>query len=146
MAKTALPFQSEAALVKALLGKLRSGKTPWGKVKTATEFDYQRGRTDVVAVSSCGAVVSFEAKLTKWKAAMHQAFRNTSFSHESFIVVPESVVARAIAHLEEFDRRNVGICFLKQGVLVVAHHARSVDPIQPWLTTKARHAVAQSKA
>jgi hypothetical protein len=136
-------YSSEAALVRAFVSGLRAGKAPWKIKSTAREFDYQRGRTDVVAVSHAGLVVSFEAKLERWKDAMHQAYRNTCFSHLSYVVLPEAVAQRAKYAAEEFDRRAVGICTVRGGKVVVVHESREVDPLQPWLAKRATAAAKQ---
>src|SRR5690349_20380937 len=90
-------YRSEAAFVRAFVSSLQAGSGPWELQSTAREFDYQRGRTDVVGVSQAGQVVSFEAKLDRWKDAMHQAYRNTCFSHRSYVLLPEPVAMRAKA-------------------------------------------------
>jgi len=130
-------FKTEAALVRAFIARLQAGSTPWKIQSTTKEFDYQRGRTDVVAVSHTGQVVSFEAKLDRWKDAMHQAYRNTCFAHLSYVVLPEAVALRAKDAAEEFDRRAVGICTVRGGKVVVVHQPRTVEPIQPWLSQRA---------
>src|SRR5437764_481965 len=83
------PYRTEAGLVRAFVSRLHADGGPWKVQGTAREFDYQRGRTDVVAVSGTGQVVAFEAKLDRWKDAMHQAYRNTCFSHLSYVLLPE---------------------------------------------------------
>jgi hypothetical protein len=130
-------FKSEAALVRALVSSLRSGSAPWSIQATAREFDYQRGRTDVVAVSSSGQVVSFEAKLGRWRQAMHQAYRNTCFAHLSYVLLPEAVAVKAKSAAEEFDLRAVGICTMKGAEVVVVHEPQPIDPLQPWLSERA---------
>jgi hypothetical protein len=50
-------------------------------VSFACEFDYSRGRTDVVALRDGEHVIAFEAKLKDWRTALHQAYRNTCFAH-----------------------------------------------------------------
>lgn len=130
-------FRSEAALVRAFVSSLHAGCGPWGVQSTAREFDYQRGRTDVVAVSQGGQIVSFEAKLDRWKDAMHQAYRNTCFAHLSYVLLPEAIAMRAKASLDEFDRRAVGICTVRGEAVVVIHEPERVEPLQPWLSARA---------
>lgn len=133
----ACPYRTEAALVRAFVLSLHSGAEPWNVQATAREFGHLNGRTDVVAVSQTGQVVAFEAKLDRWKDAMHQAYRNTSYSHLSYVVLPEAVAARAAAALPEFKRRSVGICTVRGGEVVVLHHPAQVEPLQPWMSERA---------
>ncbi len=123
--------------MRAFVSRLHAGSAPWDVQSTAREFDYQRGRTDVVAVSQGGQVVSFEAKLDRWKDAMHQAYRNTCFSHLSYVLLPESVALRAKESFDEFDRRGVGICTVQGEEVVVIHEPEPVEPLQPWLSERA---------
>jgi hypothetical protein len=131
------PFRTEAALVRAFVSSLHSGAEPWNVRATMKEFPNQNGRTDIVAVSGTGQVVAIEAKLEKWKDAMHQAYRNTSYSHLSYVLLPEPVALRAKHALPEFQRRGVGICTLRGGEVVVLHHPEPVQPLQPWLSERA---------
>jgi hypothetical protein len=103
---------------------------------TTREFDFQRGRTDIVGVARGDKVVSFEAKLTRWKDALDQAYRNTSFSHLSFVLLPMPVALRAKEHADQFDMRKVGICSVSKASVVVVHPAAKVIPILPWLCEK----------
>jgi hypothetical protein len=72
---------------------------------------------------------------------MHQAYRNTCFAHESYVVLPEPIARRASAHEYEFKRRAVGICYVSEGQVHVCLPARSREPIQPSLSRVARSAV-----
>ena len=126
-------YASEAALVDAFLVVLRRS-SPWGRVKASTEFDYQRGRTDVIALSSAGELLAFEAKLTKWRDALHQAYRNRCFARRSFVVVPRPVALVAMRYDEEFRRRKVGLCFVDNRHITVLIDAADNEPLQPWLT------------
>ena len=128
-------YATEAALVDdfvALLG----GENPWGKLIVGLEFDYQGGRTDVVAVSANGFVVAFEAKLERWRDALNQAYRNTCFAHRSYIVVPSETACRAARYEREFLRRKVGLCCLKNGILEVLFEPAQVSPTLPWLSDR----------
>lgn len=54
-------------------------------------------------------VISFEMKLTNWRRALRQAFRYSSFSHYSYVVMDEFYVCRALANLSAFRRANIGL-------------------------------------
>jgi hypothetical protein len=126
-------YESEAALVESFVTCLGSSESPWGDVKIALEFDYQRGRTDVVAVAHDGHIVAFEAKLDRWRDALNQAYRNTCFAHRSYIVVPQATAHRAARYHREFVRRKVGLCYVENGRLEVLLEPPLITPILPWL-------------
>jgi hypothetical protein len=139
---TQVGYRTESQLVRALVGGLRVESGPFGPLALSREFFYQRGRTDLVGVCAKGSVFAFEAKLTKWRAALQQAYRNTCFAHVSYVVLPWRTAKLAQRFSAEFDRRRVGICTVQAGSVVVLHEARLSDPIEPWLselaTAKAR--------
>ena len=76
-----MTFATEQMLVDRFVGLLEANRTPWGEVSYTREFDYSRGRTDIVAVASPDTLIAIEAKLKDWKYALHQAYRNTCFAH-----------------------------------------------------------------
>lgn len=128
-------FSSEQELVNRFLEGIHSGISPWGA--TATEFDYQSGRTDVIAIGEDNQLVAFEAKLTRWKIAVHQAFRNTCFAEESYVVLPKNIAVRAYAQHKEFSRRRVGLCYVENSDIVILILAPRVSPLNMWLNAKA---------
>ncbi len=109
----------------------------FGPLKLAKEFNYNRGKVDVIALTGNKDIIAFEAKLEKWRAALHQAYRNTCFANYSYIIVPENIAKRAMKHFSDFDDRAVGLCYISEGKLVVAHEAARSEPIQPWLSNRA---------
>ncbi len=133
-----IQYDSERALVEAFSDALVGSTDPWGGlVDHAFEFFYQRGRADVVALSPHGGIVAFEAKLRDWREALHQAYRNTCFAHESYILLPRGVALRVLQWDVEFSRRGVGVCTLEGGEVKILYPARKADPLQPWLSEKA---------
>ena len=132
-------FPTESALVDAFLEGLEEAR-PWGIKEVVCEFFYLRGRTDVVTVISGGHVVAFEAKLEKWREALHQAYRNTCFAHWSFVVVPPAAARQAVRSLDEFRRRRVGLCTIASGEVVVLYEPPWASPLQPWLAARAMSA------
>jgi hypothetical protein len=131
-------FANELALVEVFVSRLSTNRSPWGTVQVATEFYYQRGRTDVVAYTADESVIAVEAKLEDWRTAMHQAFRNRCFAHRSYVLLPKSTAVRAHRYAAEFDRRQVGICYLENADIVVLHPATECDPLEPWLSQRAK--------
>jgi len=138
-------FDSEGALVDKFLDCLRT-VSPWGSVKTGVEFFYQRGRTDIVAVDDGGCVIAFEAKLTKWREALQQAYRNTCFAHRSYVVLPKHTALLANRYSAEFELRGIGICYIWQDNVIVLQEAGEADPLQPWLARQAISWVTDSES
>lgn len=130
-------FQLESQLVQKLEGLLGSDNNPFTPLALAAEFNYVEGRVDLVASNGDGELFSFEAKLKRWKTAVHQAFRNTSFSHYSYVVLPADAVHQAIKRRHEFERRGVGLCAVAHHGLIVHIPATRQRPLLPWLTTTA---------
>jgi len=137
MGSVASRYTSEAELSREFCTLLEQAHNPWGQVAVLTEFFYIRGRTDVVAVDGQRDVIAFELKLERWTVALHQAYRNSSFAHRSYVVVPEHTAARAERHRAQFERRSVGLCYISQGAVVVSLPAPRQEPIQPWLSEQA---------
>src|SRR5438105_2952246 len=104
-----MTFANEKMLVSRLLSLLESQATCWGAVRVTPEFFYSRGRTDVVAVDEDESLIAFEAKLSDWKTALHQAYRNTCFAHSSYVVLPKKTALVAFRFVGEFEKRGVGL-------------------------------------
>lgn len=138
-------YASEVALVDDFMTGLKDS-SPWGGVRTAAEFYYGSGRTDVVALNAANELLAFEAKLTRWKDALHQAFRSTFFAAHSFVVLPEKAASKAAAFRGEFERRKVGLCSVKNGQISVLIPAQRVEPINPWLAAQAAEAIGVANA
>ncbi len=134
MKDTGALFRYEKLLVDDFCALLEAHATPWGRVVHTREFEYGRGRTDVIGVDDSGKVIAFEMKLRDWGKAMHQAYRNTCFAHRSYVVLPERAAELANQKAAEFIRRTVGICCVRDHAIVEKLAAKRNDPIQPWLT------------
>ena len=133
-----MTFTSEQTLVDTFVGLLETNRSPWGEVRLAREFDYSRGRTDVVAVADADTLIAVEAKLTDWKYALHQAYRNTCFAHRSFVLLPKEAAIAAGVFLVEFERRGVGLCYIDSAAnLVVPCDSPRASPVEPWLASEA---------
>jgi len=130
-------FRSESQLVRRLVGILETNATPWGRVQTLTEWDYRTGVTDVLARNRRNELIAFEAKLTDWRRACQQAYRNTTFAVRAYVVLPEAVANRVQACGELFARYGVGLCALSSRELSVLIEARPTQPLMEWLTTHA---------
>lgn len=142
-------FKTEQDLVNCFVTQLlRSNKLRCevDGVQLSAEFDYIRGRTDLVALSLEGELLAFEAKLTRWRIALHQAYRNTCFSDRSYVVLPLHVALRAAEFEQEFAIRKVGLCGISDGTLHVLLNAPRSIPTEPWLGERAREHIRVSRA
>lgn len=138
-----MKFDTEQKLVDQLLLLLKTDATLWGPVRVTSEFFYARGRTDVVAVGDGDMLIAFEAKLTDWKTALQQAYRNTCFAHCSYVVLPRPTAFTATQYIGEFQKRGVGLCYVDGHNVVVLHESPSNQPLEPWLATDAITAAVQ---
>jgi hypothetical protein len=128
----------ETELVVALSRCLDSGKSAWGKAPCTFEFGYEGGWTDVVALAPNGEVLAFEAKLHRWRDALHQAYRSQCFANRAYVVVPERTAEIARQYEAEFRRRRVGLCSMSDDDSVaVLIDVDSDAPLQPWLAARA---------
>jgi hypothetical protein len=135
-------YPSEADLVNRLVASLRRHDGPIAIAGLAREFPYRNGRADVV-VSTEGQVIAFEAKLYRWRWALHQAYRDTCFAHQSFVVLPWSQASIAMRYEAEFDRRGVGLCSIDDnGRLIILKAAMTREPLQDWLSEAAAAAAS----
>ena len=137
-------FGSERELVAQFVAALVADGAPWGYLRVTSEFFYGRGRVDVLGACEKKRVIAFEAKLTRWREALHQAYRNTCLAHRSYVVLPAHVAARALSSQREFQKLGVGLCTLIDGRVVILLDVPPTDPIQPWLALLAAESVSVS--
>lgn len=137
LARLVTGYRTERCLVDHFVRHLQEEAEDWALASVAEEFFYQRGRTDVIAVTKDGNVLAFEAKLTRWRDALQQAYRNRCFAHQSYVVLPERTARLAERYPAEFSRRAVGLCYLGEEEMVVLFKPMSAAPLQPWLTQQA---------
>lgn len=130
-------FASEKALSQVFDEAVAGGEAPFNPRFLAHEFDYCEGRTDVIAYDHYGDLFAFEMKLVKWRDALHQAYRNTSFAHFSYVVLPCKTAEKAVRWRYEFVRRGVGLCSVNEDGVKVEIEAKRLNPLRPWLTQSA---------
>lgn len=128
-------YTSEACLADDFSAVLSAKKGPFSHRSSASEFYYGEGRTDFVAVDDAGEVTAFELKLSRWRDALHQAYRNSSFAHYSYVVMPAASAQRAARQSKEFARRGVGLVAVDDGCMKLCIDAKRVEPLRPWLTS-----------
>jgi hypothetical protein len=130
-------FANEQMLVDTFVCLLMENRSPWGIVCAGREFDYSRGRTDVVAICDTDTLIAIEAKLEDWKYALHQAYRNTCFAHRSFVLLPKAAALNAFSYAGEFEKRGVGLCYIDGAGIVILQEAAHTSPLEPWLAGEA---------
>jgi hypothetical protein len=126
-------FDSELQMVDAAVRYIGSGKSPWGSVELVREWDYRHGRTDILLRKECGALVAIEAKLTRWQTAVDQAYRNTAYAGQAYVLLPQRVAERASQHISQFTMRDIGLCSLTEHGISVHIEAPSVHPLMNWI-------------
>lgn len=127
----------ECDLVEDFQGFLSSADNPFSSAQLAFEFNHSDGTVDIVARTLNGDLIAFEAKLTSWRVAISQAYRNTSFSHYSYVVLPPSTVKNAMKRRHEFERLGIGLCSVGPNGVSIEIPALRKDPFQPWITDTA---------
>jgi len=130
-------FDRESELVTAFERRLSQGEGPFAQLTIAFEFDYHEGRIDVIGRNDKGELFGFEAKLNYWQKAVHQAYRNTSFTHYSYVVLPDRAARKALRSRYEFERRGIGLCSITQDGIFIEIPAVKKTPLRPWLTDSA---------
>jgi hypothetical protein len=130
-------FSHEAQLVEEFTRLFCETNSPFDSSGFLCEFDYRSGRTDVISKTPENEIFAFEAKLTNWRVALHQAYRNSHFAHFCYVVLPRKAADRALENAGEFRRRGVGLCVVWQGGISVEIDAAENSPLLPWLTEEA---------
>jgi len=130
-------FSSEDEMVDSFADHLAHAHTPWGAVEFTREWDYRNGVTDVLARDSEGRLIAFEAKLSDWRRAAHQAYRNTVFAGVAYVVMPAGKAAAAAKHLPVFEAYGVGLCSFDGKRVRILIEAKPSKPLIPWLRASA---------
>lgn len=71
-------------------------------------------------VSSIQAeVVSYEAKLYRWKEALKQCIRYSAFSDRTYVVMDKDGVPSKASILHDFEENNIGLCVINNNKLEI---------------------------
>jgi len=130
-------FLTEACLVERFVGALQAGRTTFGAVQVTTEWNHRSGLVDVLVRNGGNALVAFEAKLSDWRRAFLQAYRNTAYANRAYVLLPKQIAHRALRDREEFEFRGVGLCSFDGSKVRVLIGAAEQDPLLRWLRAQA---------
>jgi hypothetical protein len=130
-------FPTEAALVEQFILALNRSRSAFGKVHVTTEWNHTCGQVDVLARDRASSLIAFEAKLTDWRRAFLQAYRNTAYANKVYVLLPDSIVHRAIKSREEFEDRGIGLCTFDGKKIRIVVEAVEQEPLLEWVRKKA---------
>ncbi len=130
-------YEYESQLVNDFRESLGQQESPLQIRNYAQEFNYGSGKTDIVAVSNDGDVVAFEAKLEKWKVAFHQAYKNSTFAHYSYVVLSPESIENALMWSHQFEKFGIGLCTVINSSINIFIHGKRREPLLNWLTESA---------
>lgn len=130
-------YKFESELVEEFRAALSDNASILAIIAVAPEFNYVEGKVDLIAINNDGDLIAFEAKLSRWRNALNQAYRNSSFVHYSYVVLPETILENVINYIDEFHRRGIGLCVFNSSGIRIEIPATRRMPIQPWLTSAA---------
>jgi len=138
-------YKYEINFVKDIEKKIVSHENLFKIAGLDFEFNYSDGRTDIIALNQKGDLISFEAKLNHWRKGINQAYRNSSFSHYSYLILPKNVAEKALKEIYEFKLRGIGLCSVDSSGITIEINACRKEPLQPWITKKAMNFIDYSK-
>jgi hypothetical protein len=127
-------FSTEIELVDRAMELLTNGCSPWGKVELVTEWDYRHGRADILARTAGNSLIALEAKLTRWQVACDQAYRNTAYATQAYVLLPEQIASRALQSCYRFEHRQIGLCSMTKSEILVLIEAPIASPLMSWVT------------
>lgn len=130
-------FASEAMLVERFVGALQSGRTHFRSVQVSTEWDHKSGFVDVLVRDCSETLIAFEAKLSDWRRAFLQAYRNTAYANRAYVLLPTRIAHRALKAREEFEFRGIGLCSFDGTTIQVLVEAAEQDVLLGWLRSRA---------
>jgi len=130
-------FSTEASLVERFVGALQSGSSVFGPLQVTTEWSHRAGFVDVLARDATASLIAFEAKLSDWKRAYLQAYRNTAYANRVYVLLPSETVHRALRDQEEFEFRGIGLCSFDGQQIRVFIEATEQEPLLIWLRKRA---------
>jgi hypothetical protein len=127
-------YEVEKCMVDDFKGNICQNQNVFDILDFAPEFYYQSGRADIIGLTDDQKLIAFEAKLSRWRIAVDQAYRNLAFAHYSYVLLPSGAVDNALKHSHEFERRGLGLCSISSNGINIEIPAPQKKPLLPWLT------------
>jgi hypothetical protein len=139
-------YSLEADLMRDFQQHLVAPNSPFKIGAFAQEFYYINGRVDVVAVDSTDRLLAFEGKLSRWRHALNQAYRNSAFADWSYVVLPIKTAETALYSEYEFSRRGVGLVAVSAEGIKILLTPQPGKKLQPWISDRALDFVIDGKS
>ena len=141
--KQTVYYPTEASLVEELTLIVQRAASSIRCLEVTAEFDFRSGKTDLLGIDEDDELHAFEAKLTKWKRALEQACRNTSYAHYAYVVLPSPATA-ALKARDQYERRGVGLLVVGETSHRIEIAPKRSEPLLPWLTDTAKKRLAKT--
>ncbi len=119
-------FRTEAALAAESRRRLRTALRAMDlSVHLRTEVPAPGAVPDLILFQkesrSISYVVTVEFKLSRWQAALRQAFRHRNFANEAYVAMDHARIAAALCNQAAFEKANVGLISVERGGRVHLH-------------------------
>ena len=85
------------------------------KIEYYKEFRGLAGRPDYLIIQketklqNINYIITVELKLRNWQRALEQAYRYSTYSNESFVIMDSDFVHNAVNNLNQFKKFNIGL-------------------------------------
>jgi hypothetical protein len=119
----------EEAMLKPLLGWLRSRR--WIRCDTviAPEFSWSGRRVDLVTITRSGVSTSYELKVANFGKVLYQSSLNCHVFDRNYIVVPTSPSRENLEHARQLGIGVLVIHFPTEHVTIASRPStRAIDP------------------
>lgn len=107
------------------------------------------GIPDIVVVkrdSKRKTTYAYEAKLTKWKRALTQAYRYKAFADKSYVIMDHDHIGPALSNKESFSKSNVGLISIDNSGRIYYHYQPYYeDPFSTHLKNKLNSMILSAK-
>lgn len=123
-----MAFASEQQMVSQFMKTFSSTFSSLGKygLRTLQEVRVPGGIPDFILFretsNSVYYVIAVEFKLSRWRRALNQAFRNRNFANESYVILDQNYSKRAVENVSAFKKANVGLITFSADYTLEFHH------------------------
>lgn len=130
-------FNYEADLVNTFISHIDSNILDLDIINYCSEFNYNNGKTDLIAICINNRLIAFEAKLKNIKKVINQAYRNTAFANYSYVVLPADKYEIQKKYEADFIDMKIGVILVDNENSWIELEAIDNKPVLPWLHEKA---------